>query len=512
MCREIWAQGDIMNSNCSSRSTVITAVMILLVSFGLAAQQVPRAGSQHHHYQLIDLGTFGGPQAFTQDVPHYLTNGGAVVGWADTTTLDPNYPNICFFCFYGNQFISHAFQWKQNVLTDLGALPGLNSSGAFWTEENGLTVGFSENSEIDPLLGLPEMHAVLWDNGTITDLGTLGGGYQSTAFAVNSRGQAVGFSNNLVPDSFNPLGTTQERVFLWQNGVMQDLGTLGTGTDAGLLGWTGDVEINERGQVAACSYTNTTPNPTTGIPTLDPFLWDPSSGMIDLGGLGGTAGCAVGMNNHGEVIGYSDLAGDVAFHPFLWSQGVLKDLGTFGGLHSVAVSINDAGHVAGCAGDVNENGIGFLWKNGELINLGTLGPLPQSCAGWVNSKDQVVGGAATSDFVTHIAYLWENGGPMVDLNALVPPGSPLQLQQALHINDRGEIAGSGALANGDQHNFLLIPCDGNHPGIEGCDYSIVDASVVAPAPSAVNDFSVQQRMPRQHSNRFHFPQTTTGRR
>jgi probable HAF family extracellular repeat protein len=349
-----------MNSNHWSRSTGIVGMMVLLLSFGLAAQQNPKSGSQHHHYHLIDLGTFGGPQAFTQDVPHYLTNGGAVVGWADTTAPDPNYPNICFFCFYGNQFITHAFQWKNNALTDLGALPGLNSSAAFWTEENGLTVGFSENSEIDPLLGLPEMHAVLWRKGKITDLGTLGGGYQSTAFAVNSRGQAVGFSNNLVPDSFNPLGTTQERVFLWQNGVMQDLGTLGTGTDAGLLGIFGNVEINEPGQVAACSYTDTTPNPTTGIPTLDPFLWDPSSGMIDLGGLGGTAGCAVGLNNSGEVVGYSNLAGDLARHPFLWSRGVLKDLGTFGGLHGVALAINDAGHVVGCAGDVNESAIGFL--------------------------------------------------------------------------------------------------------------------------------------------------------
>ena len=41
---------------------------------------------------------------------------------------------------------------------------------------------------------------------------------------------------------------------------------------------------------------------------------------------------------------------------------------------------------------------------------------------------------------------------------LVAP-SPLHMQQAFGIDDQGEIIGYGALTNGNQHEFLLIPND-----------------------------------------------------
>lgn len=483
-----------------------TLIAVFAVPVRLVAQDNRVHNQWHHHYQLIDLGTLGGPQAFTQDQLPFLTNRGVVAGWADTSTPDPNYPNSCFFCFF-SPFIVHAFQWKEGALTDLGALPGVTSSEAFWISNNGLTAGVSENGATDPLLGIPAVHAVFWKNGQITDLGTLEGGYESGAFAVNSGGEVAGFSNNLVPDPFNlittPSGTTtQQRTFLWQNGLMRDLGTLG-GTDAGLLGDQGNIEINERGQVAACSYTNSTPNPTTGTPTLDPFLWDKKDGMQDLGTLGGTSGCAINLNNRGQVIGYSNLAGDMTDHPFLWDKRghpQMKDLGTFGGSNGRAIAINDGGEVVGWAMDQNEQVRAFLWSNGMKINLGILSPLPYSNAQWINSKGQVVGFAADANFITHVAFLWENGGPIVDLNSLIPPGSELQLANALNINDRGEIAGTGLLTNGDFRNFLLIPCDENHPGVEGCDYNLLEESVAAsPTSPVVGDAA--RRTPLQFGTR-----------
>jgi probable HAF family extracellular repeat protein len=468
--------------------TFIAALALLFAALALPGRLAAQQNHKFHHYKLIDMGTLGGPNSSVVEATRVLNNQGASVGQADTSTPDPNYPNCPIPVLPCDPFIEHAFQWTRGVLTDLGALPGDNSSLPFWISGNGLIAGISENRLIDPMLGVPEIHAVLWRNGQITDLGTLEGGYESVASAVNRRGQVVGVSTNLIADPFSPLGT-QNRTFLWQNGVMHDLGTLGTGTDAGLLGIEGAVEINERGQVVACSYTNTTRNRVTGTPTLDPFLWENGT-LTDLGSLGGTSGCATFINDHGQVVGYSNLAGDLTSHAFLWEAGQLRDLGTLGGPTAIAYWINESGAVVGNGDLPGSPGCsspnlfhGFLWKDGAMTDIGTLPGTDCSTAVKINAKTQIVGASFNLDFSVVNAILWENGS-LVDLNTLIPPGSALHLDKGEDINERGEIAGFGSLPNGDVRAFLLIPCDENHPGLEGCAYSLVEAPAAIAQPVA----------------------------
>jgi probable HAF family extracellular repeat protein len=187
--------------------------------------------------------------------------------------------------------------------------------------------------------------------------------------------------------------------------------------------------------------------------------------MIDLGTLGGTCGSADALNNRGKVVGLSNLAGNLTYHPFLWSRGVLTDLGTLGGNNGHATWLNDAGDVVGGA-DLPGSQVhdAFLWKHGVMTDLGNLGQT--SFAHAINSEGQVVGHSKINDG-TFRAFLWEGGGPMIDLNTLIPPGSSLTLTDAIYVNDRGEIAGNGLLPNGDGHAYLLIPngdCDDDCEG------------------------------------------------
>ena len=332
---------------------------------------------------------------------------------------------------------------------------------------------------------------------------------------MNNRGQVAGFALNAVPDPFSIFyflvfgssNGTQTRAFLWQNGQMQDLGTLG-GPDAFA------VFENERGEIAGFSYTNSTPNPTTGFPTLDPFLWEKGT-MLDLGTLGGTVGNPTALNNHGQVIGVSNLAGDQAADPFLWSRGTLTDLhtDTSGGSPLTANAINDAGEIVGAAAFSIQPYDAYLWKDDTATDLGHLNG-DCSSEGWaINSAGQIAAISFSCDGANFRATLWEKGS-MVDLNTLIPAGSSLQLTAPLAINDRGEIAGmgvpSGCSPQDDGicgHAFLVIPCDQNHPGVEGCDYSLMDApAAVTQTTSAVLNASgrtlPQSLMRRMNRYRF----------
>src|SRR5438876_442379 len=335
-----------MNTKASASFAMAALFSLVTFSAQTAAQtQTSSQPNSHVRYKLIDLGTLGGPNSTEGHQAPIVSNSGAVIGIADTLLPDPACPSDCF--------IGHAFRWEKGVLTDLGTIPGGNNSDAVWLNSLGQVVGESENGVIDPLVGVPENKAVLWQkDGQITDLGTLGGN-GSLALAINDRGQIVGGALNDILDPFSFPGlATQSRAFLWQDGVMRDLGTLG-GPDAFAT------SINDRGQIAGVSMTNSIPNAATGFPTFHPFLWE-NGKMLDLGSLGGTQAVPAGgidgalegqraLNNRGQVAGGSTLDGDSTVHPFLWDGAKLLDLGTLGGSFGLARAINDAGDVAGAA-------------------------------------------------------------------------------------------------------------------------------------------------------------------
>jgi probable HAF family extracellular repeat protein len=466
------------------------AMTLLAVAMpaSLAAQNNAKPTHSHgyHHYRLMDVGTFGGPNSWMSS-PGVMrlglfNNQGTLTGEAETSAIDP-------YCYWSvtDCYATSAFQWKNGETADLGVLPGGIGSQVNWISANGLMVGIADNGQQDLLTGLPQIHGVVWQGGTMTDLGTFFGGYDTWAISVNSSGEIAGLAYNTIPDSDSMFGYGyQLRAFYWNDGVVQDLGTLGAGNDAaaGL--------INERGQVLGVSYTSSTPNVMCSdfsffTFTTSSFLWDKKNGMKDIGGLGGTCTLANDLNNPGQVIGGASLPGDTVMHAFVWNAatGMTDLMDPSDSSLSFAEAENSRGDIAGQDCDF-VTCYAILWrKHGgrwERTNLNTADQVAVAYS--INASDQVVGDLFANG-IPIAPFLSENGGPIVDLNTLIPPGSGLQLTEVGQVNDRGEISAEGPDANGNNHVVVLIPCDDDHPGVEGCDYSMVDASFTVAETRAV---------------------------
>jgi probable HAF family extracellular repeat protein len=297
--------------------------------------------------------------------------------------------------------------------------------------------------------GTANGHAALWQNGTVVDLGTLGGA-TSAANRVNDAGQVVGSADT--PDG-------NYHAALWQNGTVVDLGTLGGGLHSVATG------INNLGQVVGWADVL---RDTKYYPHA--FRWDSSTGMQDLGTFGGWWAKATAINDGGQVVGTAFGLGFPGYpyvsaeHAFVWSQsGGTRFLGQLASdSASEATDINAVGQVVGTSGIIgpypppgsihptyyvaNQD---FLWQAGTMTGLGinsyTSGNTSILHHVAINNNGQVVGNN----------YLWQ-AGTVVNLNNLPDPASGWTLSTSPGINDVGQVVGQGTI-NGEVHGFLLSP-------------------------------------------------------
>jgi probable HAF family extracellular repeat protein len=140
---------------------------------------------------------------------------------------------------------------------------------------------------------------------------------------------------------------------------------------------------------------------------------------------------------------------------------------------------NDSGEVVGTA-DLPEGQEhhAFIWKDGMMTDIGTLDNDPCANGVAINAGGQAIGTSTDCHGTILHTFLWHHGN-LFDVNVLILPDSNLQLTEPNSINNRGEIVGNSVLPNGDLRAVRLIPCDENHRGIEGCDYSLVDTTTAA---------------------------------
>jgi probable HAF family extracellular repeat protein len=263
------------------------------------------------------------------------------------------------FCGFGNHLQCLAATWKNGTLTPLPTLPGGYNAQAYGVNNRGQIFGIAENgnSETPGYCATPnqvlDFEVVLWSPKAreIVELPPLSGDTVGISLGINDEGQVVG-SSGLCSNTTVTGMIAGPHAVLWENGSATDLGNLG-GTTVNSA-----AAINDRGEVAGASELagDTSCNVTTLVGcTEHAFLWTKDKGMRDIGTLSGDVlaapGGMGGINNREQVVGAScNSSGDC--RAFLWQNEVMTDLNTLipadSPLYLVfAFGINDSGEIAG---------------------------------------------------------------------------------------------------------------------------------------------------------------------
>lgn len=357
-------------------------------------------------------------------------------------------------------------------IVDLPSLGGLISEGRH-VNTRGVVAGFSD------LAGGTTRHAVLWIDGLPQDLRTLGGLNSAVVFTdFPDNGPVVGIAETSETDPRNEAFSCPEffpgfragrtgliwRGFVWENGVMSPLETLG-GHHSFAAG------ANHLGQVVGWAQTTVEHHTCVGQAFFEflPVVWDKATGRI-VATLplvaGDSAGTANAINNKGQIVGISGdcdqaVGRGSARHAVLWENGIPTDIGNLGAdTWNTPLSINERGDVVGFAGVRDEEGVvanfgAFHWsRSGGIQRLDSLPGDTHSEAWAINDHGQAVG---VSCGQVCSAVVWQDG-VVLDLNNFVPPDYRGHLRTARHINNRGMITGQSVDPDtGERRAFLAIP-------------------------------------------------------
>ena len=364
----------------------------------------------------------------------------------------------------------------QYQVSNLDTLGGTSSGGNSINDQSWVA-GYSR---------LPDnqsRHAALWRDGSITDLGTLGGPNSSVTWNVkNTEGIIVGISQTDDPE---PLGEFWSSAafygppnnvgfinlgFVWEQGQMRELPTFPGGNNGFATG------ANNLGEVVGWAENDVHDTECVSPQVLQfrPAVWElgPPDQIHDLPLISGdTSGAATAINDNGQIVGISGICDQAvgrhtARHAVLWENGGVIDLGNLGAQWwNTPTAINQRGDVVGFAGDPAfvEGDIvhAFMWTREDGIRH--LKPLPRrtpkhvdSEAYGINEARQVVGVSCDADFVDCRAVVWDHGNKPIDLNDL-KGGYSARLESAKDINDRGEITGRAIDASGVRTAYLAVP-------------------------------------------------------
>jgi probable HAF family extracellular repeat protein len=305
---------------------------------------------------LTDLFTLGGPNSsVTWNVKNTQ---GVIVGISQTATPEPlgeNWSSAAFYSTPNNVgYINLGFVWQNNQMRGLPNFPGGNNGFATGANNLGQVVGWAENGVHDPTCCCTQVlqfRPAMWTLGPpdqIHDLPLIPGDTSGAATAINDNGQIVGISG--ICDQAVGRHTAKHAV-LWENGGVTDLGTFPAPW------WNTPTAINQHGDIVGFAGD---PAFVEGD-VLHAFMWTREDGLRPLKPLKGRTpqhvdSEAYGINEARQVVGVSCDAQQTDCRAVLWDHGAyptdLNDLkGGYSALLTSAKDINDKGEITGRAVD-----------------------------------------------------------------------------------------------------------------------------------------------------------------
>ena len=351
-------------------------------------------------------GDIGAPGLRGQNSVAYAANEiGQAVGAAQTSTVDPNGEDFCGFKALGlpsKGTTCLPFLWQYAVTIPLPTLGGGNGT-AYRVNRRGTVAGFAENTSKDSNCPAPQklqFRPVIWENGEIQELPIAPKDFEGVAEGINDNGQAVGGSgicaalNLITGTSLQPL-----HALLWETGTLIDLGSLGgTGHGFGNLA----LNINNPGQVVGYSDLK-------GNANFHGFLWARGTGMRDLGTLTGDVNSlALGINDAGDVVGAS-LDAMFNPRAYLWKNGAMTDLNTLippGSPLSLltACSITSREEIIGFAVDSKGNIHGYVATPSDGVSSNATSAVVTPLSLTTNQASLVLDGSGSTSALGNLRY------------------------------------------------------------------------------------------------------------
>jgi probable HAF family extracellular repeat protein len=312
------------------------------------------------------------------------------------------------------------------TITDLAVGSGFDDALAYGISQNGKITGAGTVSATG------ELHAFIWQGGVMQDLGMLGYPYGANGLAINNGGQiaATGYGPGY-------------QALLYSAGHVTVLGSIESGRSSEGLA------INNLGHIVGRAQGD-----ENGFQAFTYFGTFAAAPMI----------IARDINDSDQYVGstaYTWVQNNYAHevpHASMVSGGVQTDLGNLGGgqfTATEAYGINSAGQVTGYSTMADRTIHAFRYSAGVMSDLGTIAPY-YTYGVSINSNGDVAGNLETYVGGQVDGFLCSHGALVSLTDLLGPRGADWSQMQVTRMNDAGWIVGYGTI-NGATHGFLIRP-------------------------------------------------------